>query len=220
MTCKMECRLCRHRLRRDGRETLRVASGEHRGSVSGFSRSNCTFLPRLRAKKKLPGSGGASLFYKNMPRTGSSGCDIAYTTTSQPVPGTAGDTSRIKFSDANFRQWRGRAAWSSGTVPPFEQSRTTSHVVNGLAELEILEYLGAETIESSAPSIAVMTNVIRPRGISDLNVYVCARRRAGVVAGHRAETVRSRPAPSLCCTVCCTSASLAERAHPGSYRAP
>lgn len=122
-------------------------------------------LAETAGEKKLPGPGGASLFYKYMPRTGSSGsggCDIAYATTSQPVPGTAGDTSPIKFSDANFRQWKGQGGSVKWNHATFEQLPTTSHVVNGLAELEILEYLGAEMIEFSAPGAAVMANVIRP----------------------------------------------------------
>ena len=40
----------------------------------------------------------------------------------------------------------------------FEQLPTTCHVVNGIADLEILEYVSAEMIEFSAPGNAVATN--------------------------------------------------------------
>ncbi|MGU7773525.1 acetoacetate decarboxylase family protein [Burkholderia sp. MR1-5-21] len=122
-------------------------------------------LAETTGDKKLPGPGGATLFYKYMPRTGpagSGGCDIAYATTSQPLPGAAGDTSPIKFNDANFRKWKstgGSVKWNRAT---FEQLPTTFHVVNGLADLEIVEYLGAEMIEFSGPGVAVSANVIRP----------------------------------------------------------
>ncbi|WP_321889123.1 acetoacetate decarboxylase family protein [Paraburkholderia bannensis] len=122
-------------------------------------------LTEISGDKKLPGPGGATLFYKYMPRTGSSGsggCDVAYATTSQPLPGASGDTSPIKFSDANFRKWKGKGGSVKWHRASFEQLPTTFHIVNGLADLEIVEYLGAEMIEFSAPGVAVMANVIRP----------------------------------------------------------
>ncbi|WP_322042348.1 acetoacetate decarboxylase family protein [Paraburkholderia sp. J67] len=121
-------------------------------------------LEETTGDKKLPGPGGATLFYKYMPRTGpsgSGGCDIAYATTSQPLPGAAGDTSPIKFSDANFRKWKGTGGSVKWNRATFEQLPTTFHVVNGLADLEIVEYLGAEMIEFSGPGVAVSANVIR-----------------------------------------------------------
>lgn len=122
-------------------------------------------LAETSSDKRLPGPGGASLFYKYMPRTGplgSGGCDIAYATTSQPLPGATGDTSPIKFTDANFRKWKGTGGSVKWNRATFEQLPTTFHVINGLAELEILEYLGAEMIEFSGPGIGVSANVIRP----------------------------------------------------------
>jgi hypothetical protein len=116
------------------------------------------------AEKKLPGTGGAALFYKYMPRTsigGKEGEDIAYATTSQPPPGSQSDSSPIKFSDANFKKWTatgGSVKWNRAT---FEQLPTTFHVVNGLANLDILEYVSAEMIEFSAPGIAVCANTMR-----------------------------------------------------------
>ena len=89
------------------------------------------------------------------------GGDVAYLTTSQPLPGTAADASPIKFSEGNFRKWsakRGRIAWHAAT---FEQLPTTFHVINGLADLDVLEYTGAEMVEFSAPGIAVSASSMR-----------------------------------------------------------
>ena len=142
-----------------------IAGG--RASWFGFEFFNIALqgLTEVSGDKCLPGPGGATLFYKYMPRTGpqgSGGCDIAYATTSQPLPGAAGDTSPIKFSDANFRKWKGDGGSVKWNRATFEQLPTTFHVVNGLADLEILDYLGCEMIEFSAPGVAVSANVIRP----------------------------------------------------------
>jgi hypothetical protein len=48
--------------------------------------------------------------------------------------------------------------WNHAT---FEQLPTTFHVVNGMANLDILEYVGAEMVEFSAPGIAVSANTMR-----------------------------------------------------------
>lgn len=121
-------------------------------------------LTETGGDKQLPGGGGAALFYKYMPRTGSgglAGADIVYATSSQPLPGTSSDSSPVKFSDADFKKWTakgGSVAWNRAT---FEQLPTTFHVVNGVADLEALEYVGAEMVEFSAPGIAVSANSIR-----------------------------------------------------------
>jgi hypothetical protein len=121
-------------------------------------------LTESSGAKRLPGGGGAALFYKYMPRTGSggkAGQDVAYVTTSQPAPGALNDASPIQFTDANFKAWTakgGAVTWRRAT---FEQLPTTFHVVNGMADLDILEYAGAEMVEFSAPGIAVSANAIR-----------------------------------------------------------
>lgn len=114
---------------------------------------------------RLPGAPGTPIFYKYMPRTGpfgSGGSDVAYATTSLPLPGTSNETSTIKFGDAAFRKWKatgGSVTWHRAS---FEQLPTTCHVVNGIADLDILEVLSAEMIEFSAPGTAVATNGHRP----------------------------------------------------------
>jgi hypothetical protein len=121
-------------------------------------------LQETAGDKKLPGGGGAQLWYKYMPRTspgGKEGKDVAYITTSLPPPGSAGDPSPIKFGESNFKKWvakGGSVQWHRAT---FEQLPTTFHVVNGLADLDVLEYVGAEMIAFSAPGIAVSANTIR-----------------------------------------------------------
>ena len=49
-------------------------------------------------------------------------------------------------------------SWHRAT---FQQLPTTFHVVNGLADIEIVEYVGSEIIEFSAPGIAVCANTMR-----------------------------------------------------------
>lgn len=142
-----------------------VAGGEASWFDFRFFQMELQGLKETQGDKKLPGPGGAALFYKYMPRTGSSGTggtDIAYVTSSQPLPGAAGDTSPIKFSDANFRKWTAEAGSVTWNRATFEQLPTTFHIINGLADLEIVEYLGAEMIEFSAPGVAVSANVLRP----------------------------------------------------------
>lgn len=109
----------------------------------------------------LLGAPGGPIHYKYMPRTGpfgSGGADVTYVTTSQPLAGAASGTSPIKFENAAFKKWKakgGSVKWHRAT---FEQLPMTCHVVNGIADLEILEYVSAEIIEFSAPGNAVATN--------------------------------------------------------------
>lgn len=118
--------------------------------------------------RRLLGAPGGPIFYKYMPRTGpfgSGGADAAYVTASHPLPGTSTETSTIKFGDTTFRKWKatgGSVKWHRAT---FEQLPTTCHVVNGIADLDILEYVSAEMIEFSGPGNTVATNghrVIEP----------------------------------------------------------
>jgi hypothetical protein len=121
-------------------------------------------LEEAGGQKRLPGSDGAALHYKYVPRTsigGREGHDVSYVTTSQPLPGTPGTGSPIKFEDSNFKKWQaagGTVKWHRAT---FEQLPTTHHVVNRMADLEILEYVGAEMVEFAAPGIAVSANTFR-----------------------------------------------------------
>jgi Acetoacetate decarboxylase (ADC) len=122
-------------------------------------------LKPVASDKQLLGPGGPALFYKYMPRTGtfgSGGCDVAYATTSQPLPGTGGDVAPIKFADANFKKWKGTGGSVTWNRATFEQLPTCFHVVNGVANLEALEVTGVAMIEFSSPGAAVSANSIRP----------------------------------------------------------
>lgn len=120
-----------------------------------------SFVPVQPAERRLLGAPGTPIFYKYMPRTGafgSGGADVAYATTSAPPPGAQGGLSTIQFGEADFRMWRaegGRVQWHRAT---FEQLPTTCHVVNGIADLDMIEVVSAEMIEFSAPGVAVATN--------------------------------------------------------------
>jgi hypothetical protein len=115
-------------------------------------------------EKRLLGAKGGPIFYKYMPRTGpfgSGGTDVKYVTCAHPRPGEASSAQTIKFGDSQYRKWRaarGSLQWHRAT---FEQLPTTYHVVNGVADLPVLEILSAEMIEFSAPGVAVATNGLR-----------------------------------------------------------
>ena len=112
-------------------------------------------------ERVLLGARGAPIFYKYMPRTGpfgSGGCDAAYATTSAAPPGASGAATTIQFGDADYRKWKaagGSVRWHRAS---FEQLPTICHVVNGIADLDVLEVVSTEMIEFSAPGAAVATN--------------------------------------------------------------
>jgi Acetoacetate decarboxylase (ADC) len=110
---------------------------------------------------RLLGAPGGPIHYKYMPRTGpfgSAGADVTYVTASHPLHGASTNTSPIKFEDTTFKKWKakgGSVKWHRAT---FEQLPTTCHVVNGVADLDILEVVSAEMIEFSGPGTMVATN--------------------------------------------------------------
>lgn len=115
----------------------------------------------VNPEKKLPGSGGgAQMYYKYMPRTsigGREGADIAYVTSSAAAPGTGGSVANINFDEFDFRRWTGKGVvnWHRAT---WEQLPLSFHIVNGIADLDILEYIDAEMVEFSGPGIGVAMN--------------------------------------------------------------
>jgi Acetoacetate decarboxylase (ADC) len=142
---------------------LGTAGGEASWMGHKFFEIEARGLMEVGGEKRLPGSDGAAIHYKYMPRTssgGGEGPDVAYVTTSLSLPGVNGSDSPIKFEDSNFRKWKG-----SGTLQfhraTFEQLPTSFHVVNGMADLDIVEYVGAELVEFSAPGIAISANAFR-----------------------------------------------------------
>ncbi|HWI85916.1 MAG TPA: acetoacetate decarboxylase family protein [Sphingomonas sp.] len=112
-------------------------------------------------EKCLPGSGGgAQMYYKYMPRTsigGREGADLAYVTTSAAPSGSGGAVANINFDEFEFRRWTGTGnlAWHRAT---FEQLPLSAHIVNGMADLDILELVDAEMVQFSGPGIGIAMN--------------------------------------------------------------
>jgi hypothetical protein len=137
-----------------------AASGEASWLGHRFFDAAVRGLKQVAGEKGLPGAAGAQMFYKYLPRTsigGREGADVQYVTTSLDPPGQGQEVSSIDFSKYQFKKWTGEGslAWHRAT---FQQLPTTFHVVNGMADLEILRYLPAEMIEFSGPGIGVSAN--------------------------------------------------------------
>jgi hypothetical protein len=125
-------------------------------SLSGLTESG--------GEPSLPGANdGPAMYFKYVPRTsigGREGADVAYVTTAAPPPGTSGKASNVKFDGFDFKRWRaeGSIAWHRAT---FEQLPTSAHVVNGMAGLDILEFVKAEMVTFSGPGIGISTDTMR-----------------------------------------------------------
>lgn len=111
--------------------------------------------------KILPGSGGGpQLYYKYMPRTspnGAEGADIEYVTTGAPKGSSA---ANIVMDDFEYRRWtgQGKLNWHRAT---FEQLPLMFHIVNAVADLDILEVVDVEMVSFSGPGIAIAVNGMR-----------------------------------------------------------
>jgi hypothetical protein len=147
-------------LRRDGSR----ASGEASWLGHRFlDIAVCDLTEVPDAPATVPGFSGPPMYFKYMPRTGmrgTGGADAAYVTTPLPSPGGAGNESPIKFDGFKFRKWsaRGEVAWNRAT---FEQLPTTFHIINGLADLDVLETVGAELVEFTGPGAGVSAGAVR-----------------------------------------------------------
>ncbi len=114
--------------------------------------------------KNLPAANGPPMFFKYVPRSsvfGREGTDVAYVTTPKAIPGSGETVSSIDFDVYNFRKWKGtggKVQWHKAT---FEQQPTTFHIVNGMADLDIIEYRSFEMIEFSGPGIGISANAMR-----------------------------------------------------------
>jgi hypothetical protein len=111
--------------------------------------------------KILPGSdGGAQLYYKYMPRTspfGREGADVSYVCCGAPKGSAA---ANIVMDDFAYRRWTGKGEvnWHRAT---FEQLPLQFHIVNTVADLDILEVVAVEMVSFSGPGIAIATNSMR-----------------------------------------------------------
>lgn len=100
------------------------------------------------------GSAAPILTFKYVPRTsvgGQGGADIAHVTTGAPQPGSHG---ALPPAPSSVRSWVGDGtfSWNRAT---FAQLPTTFSIVNGLADLEVVEVRGATYRQVAMPGIAV-----------------------------------------------------------------
>lgn len=105
-------------------------------------------------------SGGPLLYYKYVPRTspgGSEGADVSCVTTGAPKGSAA---TNIIMDDFDYRRWtgKGNVQWHKAT---WEQLPVSAHVVNGIADLDILEVVDVEIVSFAGPGIAVAVNQMR-----------------------------------------------------------
>lgn len=123
-----------------------------------------TELAEVEAPPSLPGvGGGAAMYYKYVPRTslgGRDGGDLAYVTTPAPPKDVQGKPDNIKFEGFDFKRWsaKGSLRWHRAT---FEQLPLQAHIVNTLADLDILEIIKVEMVAFSGPGIAVSMDNMR-----------------------------------------------------------
>ncbi len=126
-----------------------------------FDISLSGLVEQANPKKLLPGSsGGPQLYYKYMPRTspfGRDGADVEYATCGAPKNSTR---ANIVMDDFQYRRWigKGKVAWHRAT---FEQVPLAFHVINAIADLDILEVVEAEMVSFAGPGIAISTNTMR-----------------------------------------------------------
>jgi hypothetical protein len=80
-------------------------------------------------------------------------------TTAAPPPGADRKPNIINFEGFDFKRWnaKGSLAWHRSD---FEQLPLSLHVVNGSADLEMLEVTNAEMMAFSGPGIAVSVNTM------------------------------------------------------------
>ncbi len=115
--------------------------------------------------KTLPGAGGGpQLYYRYMPRLGphaSGGAEAAYAATAAPVGASGLSAQNISFDEFEFQRWtaQGSITWNRAT---FEQLPIQFKIVNGMADLDILEVVDAEMVSFSGPGIAIATDGMRP----------------------------------------------------------
>jgi len=112
-------------------------------------------------EKLLPGArDGPQLYYKYMPRTspnGVEGADVEYVTCGAPKGSSA---ANIVMDDFEYRRWTGGGSvrWHRAT---FEQLPLTSHIVNAIADLDIIEVVEVELVSFAGPGIAISVNNMR-----------------------------------------------------------
>lgn len=130
-----------------------------RGTVAGSaSWLDFTFFSMaLTGLTEQPAPAGApvpTLTYKYVPRTsvgGQGGADIAHVTTGAPKPGS---DIAAPVPPISARSWGGEGTFTWNRAS-FEQLPTTHAIVNGVADLEVVELRGATYTQLSVPGIAI-----------------------------------------------------------------
>lgn len=121
-------------------------------------------LTEVDAAPSLPGvGGGAGMYYKYVPHTsigGKEGADLGYITTAAPPKTAGGKPDNINFDGFEFQRWSAKGAftWHRST---FQQLPLQAHIINTLADLDVLEIVKAERVAFSGPGIAVSMDVMR-----------------------------------------------------------
>jgi Acetoacetate decarboxylase (ADC) len=125
-----------------------LARGSVTGSASwlGFEFFSATLTGLTEVPDARPPASAPMITFKYVPRTGphgAGGADIAHVTTGAAAANGGS-------ADAGYRRWEGTGeiAWHRAK---FEQLPTTFHVVNGLADLDVVEYRGAAYFQAALP---------------------------------------------------------------------
>lgn len=114
--------------------------------------------------RSLPGANaGPAMYYRYIPRVspgGVEGPDAAYVTTAAPAGDAGAGAQQINFDGFEFRRWaaRGSLGWHRAS---FEQLPLYFPIVNGMADLDILEIVDAQIVTFSGPGIGISGDRMR-----------------------------------------------------------
>ena len=130
-----------------------LARGSVTGSASwlGFEFFSAALTGLTEVAGARPPAGAPMITFKYVPRTGPHGAggDIAHVTTGAAAANGSGPGAG-QDPGARYRRWAGTGeiVWHRAK---FEQLPTTCHVVNGLADLDVVEYRGAAYFKAALP---------------------------------------------------------------------
>ena len=131
-----------------------LASGHVSGTASwlGFEFFSVELAGLTEVPDARPSAGDPMLTFKYVPRTsprGAGGADIAHVTTGA-APANGSQPDAAPGAVPAYRRWEGsgRFTWNRAK---FEQLPTTFHVINGLADLDVVEYRGAAYFQAELP---------------------------------------------------------------------
>jgi acetoacetate decarboxylase len=145
---------------------------EKEGTLSGeaswyghkFFELNLSGMKEIGGKPNQSIIGNPNIWFKYIPKTavnGTGGGEVAYATTNAPAANPAAAFSRPNLEISNYRRWTAGKAdikWHRAT---FEQLPLTAHIVNKIADLEILEVIDAEVSSFSMPGIGISADELR-----------------------------------------------------------